>query len=523
MAWEYSTAADRIDKLLSSVPAVTVEQFSDRVPLILEARASKGLAGEAKTALVDIPRNRAVLVDGVHVYANLINYNDYRLESDAENEQSHARALNFLHLHYQATDRLLQDFGAQRVDFHGGRMHCVIVDPIDDARQRSLKALELAHRLSNFLHLSSRELAHGDFEPALRVGIDSGICIAVNNGIGSEHEPLFLGGAANHAAHLAEGDVAGIYTSSRFLENIGQSRYQDESYEKVIAFDENRRATILSEAALRADNPLKNMQPYEVQSARLIADWRSDIELAESATAGVSQFQFSTYELPLSTLEFKKLSPSNSIRMEMASIFADVDGYTAFINECQVGGDASTAVRALHVIRGELSRVLTEDFFGRKVRFIGDCVHGILSAGTGRQVDSEMSVREAIACGAGMRSSFEIVQRRLPEIAGLGLAIGIDFGSTPLSRIGIRGERSVRVASSRATINSQDVQDKCDGSELALGQAAYDCLPGTWQNLFQNGPVKELDYETYLTFFNQRTASVHAHNPKVRAHSSNNY
>ena len=40
-----------------------------------------------------------------------------------------------------------------------------------------------------------------------------GRCIAINNGTGLEQEPLFLGGAANHAAKLAEGSEPGIFLS----------------------------------------------------------------------------------------------------------------------------------------------------------------------------------------------------------------------------------------------------------------------------------------------------------------------
>ena len=39
----------------------------------------------------------------------------------------------------------------------------------------------------------------------MRVGIDSGIALTVNNGRNGHREPLFLGDPANHAAKIASG------------------------------------------------------------------------------------------------------------------------------------------------------------------------------------------------------------------------------------------------------------------------------------------------------------------------------
>ena len=60
----------------------------------------------------------------------LLDYDDAQLESGRETEQSHKRLLAFLNLHYATADRVIQDLGAIRVDYHGGRLHALLSEPL---------------------------------------------------------------------------------------------------------------------------------------------------------------------------------------------------------------------------------------------------------------------------------------------------------------------------------------------------------------------------------------------------------
>ena len=51
------------------------------------------------------------------------------MDRERETETSHRRVLSMLHLNYAACDQVADAFEAQRVDFHGSRMHAVIVSP----------------------------------------------------------------------------------------------------------------------------------------------------------------------------------------------------------------------------------------------------------------------------------------------------------------------------------------------------------------------------------------------------------
>lgn len=501
MVWNAAIAQNRISDLMKSNPEVIVENYVEQyLPkhqrMMAEARALGTVVDDKP--LFNLKKNEAVLVDGVHIYANLINYDDYLLAEGIETAASHERALNFLHLHYSACDRVVENCDAQRVDFHGGRMHAVILEPTGahNEGQRVAKAIILAEQLRSLSSSAALEMRNGDYVSKYRFGIDTGKCVATNSGQGLEPEPLFLGSAANHAAKLADGEEVGIFISdtaqaalvNKSIPSVGNlfDRLVDERLSYKL--DE----TSLPEIALLNVGSLRRVD-------EIFSNWQADIRLNKDAfVAEATSFQFHKHKLPLNTIEYEKLMPSNSVRMTMVSVFGDLDGYTKYVDGAMSDfGRLGNAVRNLHVIRGEMANVVHDDFEGRKVRFIGDCIHGILSAGEDTEVNEKEAVRQAIHCAGGLRSSFELCKDQLPEANQLGLAIGIELGDTPVTRLGIRGERSVRVASSVSTSSSEDEQKRCDGVQTAIGSIAYSACSQSARALFNDQrKVANLDFDT---------------------------
>ena len=112
-------------------------------------------------------------------------------------------------------------------------------------------------------------------------------------------------------------------------------------------------------------------------------EWKEDLK-----NSPIGAFGFSGHTPPFSTLDIEELSVKNSRRQDAATVYADIDGFTAYVTK-NITTDAAAkhVVRALHVLRSELDAVLHTDFAGRKVRFIGDCVHGLLVEGTAQTSD----------------------------------------------------------------------------------------------------------------------------------------
>lgn len=123
----------------------------------------------------------------------------------------------------------------------------------------------------------------------------------------------------------------------------------------------------------------------------------------------------------------------NSRRQDAATLYADLDGFTAYVtNNIASDNSAKPIVRTLHVLRSELEAVLHADVAGRRVRFIDDCVHGLAVEGTAQTTDDKETISNLTLCGGGMRSSFNLALLKLKEngmdTSSLGLQIGFEYG-----------------------------------------------------------------------------------------------
>jgi hypothetical protein len=478
MAWNEDRARKRIRDFMDSVPEgdIKVEDFR---AFLAEARVQKGIVADAsvRAALVDIPRNRAITTDAVHVYANLIDFNDVLTDAGRETEASHGRALEFLHAHYQGCDELIDEFEMQRVDFHGSRLHAVVLAP--EGAENEGERVRIAVAFSAAFREMVERLGekHPNFKTGVCIGIDSGPAVAIDSGRRGEREPLFIGSPANHAAKLADKSEEGLNLSVRAASAIGQaaeplakSVFLNEEVERRYLGDEITTVGIQQSANERLE------KAYAAVIESLDARIKSD--------SGEAVFRFHHKEPPLKDLVYAEHPPSNAIRMDLASIFADIDNFTAYIDNAIATGGIAEAVANLHVIRAEMGAVLRDDFGGRKVRYIGDCVHGLLAEGSKIETDAMDTMKKSVDAAAGLRSSFELCREMLPGIQDLGLAIGIDYGTTPICRLGLRGDASVRAAASRATCVSEAEQRRCNGSETALGENAYRQSPASVREAF---------------------------------------
>ncbi len=520
MAWGQEQAQRRIRKLIGEAPTIDVHRFSEEYMPLYEVRAAQLTAAGERIAppLFDLTKGSAVLVDTVQIYIAITNYDEYRIEEDSETETSHERALRFLHLYYSACDRVAEVTPAQRVDFHGSRMHAVVIDRSGAGitRHSIADALAFVRDFRIVAERANSELARSALTARFRVGIDAGTCVAINNGTGIEQEPMFLGSAANYAAKLAEGDQPGIFPSDRVralvgLEELGVLEFahglDEASIDQVIASrDEGGRAALPAFA-------------HTASTESIVETWREEIVKAEVFDPTIPKFSFHHKEPPLSDIDYRDLSPSNSIRMPLISVFADLSGYTQYVDEAITSGRIGEAIRALYVIREELQNVVEEDFDGRKVRFIGDCIHALLAEGTRSETDDRKSVIQSFECAGGLRSSFLICQEELTGLEALGLTIGIEYGWTPVSRIGIRGVRSVRLASSGATATSEQMQRDCGDNEVKFGPNAMTHIPDAYHDLTNaSGVAAALTYDDVVLCFAPQTAPATTRR-HVRAHT----
>lgn len=461
--WNHDRAQERIAKAIEQVREVEVLDYT------------------RDTSLESIPTNRAYRMDAVHLYADIKNLGEILNSTDVEGERCHQRALRFLNQHYRAVHRILGRCDAMRVDFHNQRLHSVVAKPYNSEADAEKKRLQRAVAIGQLIIDVLDETGDDDEQiPAakVRIGVDSGTAMAVNNGRRGGREPLFLGDPANIAAKYSAGAGVGIYLTANARQVLG--------FKKV----DNPKQTAVTTAEIKE---CQDAAALEVTKDTVVKEWREDMK-----NNPIGSFQFSGHTPPMRTLPIEELTPRNSRRQDQLSVYADIDGFTKYV-AANVGEKPGDVVRTLHVLRSELDCVLSGDFEGRRIRFIGDCLHGVMCEGTAQTTEVQESITDATLCAGALRSSFELGLEKLQdegwETGNLGLAVGLEFGPTAISRLGMQGSK-VRCCVSRAVLASEREQMRCKGTESAIGATAYAKATTAVRNIFgDNRIVAGLDYD----------------------------
>lgn len=462
--WKRDRAADHIDRKLKDVKSVTIVNYT------------------RDASLENIPTNKAYRVDAAHLYADILNLDEMLACTEAEGVTCHRRTLRFLNQHYRAVARILSDCDIRRIDFHNQRLHGAVTKPYGAASEA-----DRVHRAVATAQLIIDVLAEtGDDDEQIpnakvRVGIDTGEALAVNNGRSGGREPLFLGEPANMAAKYAAGAAQGIYLTVNARAAIGLSKV------------DNPKSTKLTTAEINASQDAADL---DCDKDSIVKAWRKDLDANP-----IGAFEFSGHTPPLRNLDITALTPKNSRRQDAASLYADIDGFTAYVNK-HIADKPENVVKALHVLRAEMHRVLETDFGGRKIRFIGDCIHGLLCEGTAQTTEVETTISTAALCGGGLMSSFALALEKLEDdgvdTEGLDLQIGFEFGPMTVTRLGLQGDR-IRCSVSRGVRASEAEQLRCLAGETAIGETAYDKGTDGVRDLFgADRKAPGLDYDTVV-------------------------
>lgn len=461
--WNRSVAQKRIDDAIAALPTQDIK-IKEYV---------------RDTSLEDLPRDVAYRVDGVHLYVDILNMHDLLHVTQVEGETCHRRTLRFLNLHYRAVHRILARVDAIQVDFHNQRLHAVFAKPYDDEAARVHRAIATGQLITEVLRQTGEDADHPAAQ--VRIGIDSGKALAVNSGRRGHREPLFLGQPANHAAKRAGGGTAtGIYLTNAARAVVGLAAAADVD------------ASPLTSEEVQASEKRAKLS---VSGDDIVKEWQEDL-----SNSPIGTFEFSGHTPPFSDLDLEKLAVKNSRRQDAASVYGDIDGFTAYVSQ-HIKNDwtARQVVRALHVLRAELNCVLHDDFEGCKVRFIGDCIHGLAADGTAQITDTEKTISNMTLCAAAMRSSFRLAQERLAaagtDANALGLAVGFEFGPMAVTRLGMKGDL-VRCCVSRGVLAAEAEQSACTGRQTAIGPIAYERGSSAVRKLFgPNRRVSDLDFD----------------------------
>lgn len=462
MSWTEAKSRSRIRAFLQDTPEVKGDLPDYTGGNLLDSQRilrKQSVPAKAGTPLDRLSPSTAIVVDAVHVYVRLLGFDQQLLDQERETEASHRRALAFLHFYYSALDRIVEEGGGLRVDFHAARLHFIVAEPAGSMHkaERVDRALAIVQALDDAAALAPSRLGISVQRSALRVGVDQGPCIAIANDDGHEMDAVFLGTPANLAAKLADGAEPGTFLSPSVRASLSLAPLTSLTELKANAAPSSIRSRLKKNSDTIAE--------------RTIDAWAKQA-LTRSGDVALSTFAFHRTAPPLAQVKFSELSPSRSLRMDLAALFADIDQFTDYVDRSLKAGSGRDVVRTMYVIREEQRALLKQDFGAKRLRFIGDCVVGLHAEGSPHETDASKTVEQAVRCAAALHGSMKVCQEEIPGAETLALQIGLAYGATPITRLGLRGDRSVRCAASRAVIDAERRQSAAERNETALSPSA---------------------------------------------------
>lgn len=401
-------------------------------------------------------------IEGAHVYIELAGVPSLANTIGSPTERK--RLMQAVHIFQRELDRIFAAVGATRIHFQASRAHALLYLPINDKEEHAGHAA-LAQLIADRFERVFRD-AYPQFD-ALRVrsGADRGLAIGTRNGSRGDRELLFIGSPANKAAKLLpEGGPRRL--TKRVVDFLSDSLLEHVTADGLGAYALDRPSHADFEALLEEFG----IDWSEDAARRRVADDKrgfplSDIELSGARTK----------------IDFDTLSIRDSKDVLAANSYADVSGFTAYVESKTADGEKADALRAFHVIRREQAQVIKGDYDAVRVQYQGDRVQGL----THLPEDDEAAVAKAsVEMAIGLQSSFEItLKEALPDIDGLGLAVGVGLGDTIATKLGPRGHRD-RICLGEAVSRAEHNEEHVGKREIGIDKATYDMLDEGLKNRF---------------------------------------
>jgi class 3 adenylate cyclase len=448
MSWNLQKSIGRIQKHLADLGEIEVEK----------------LVKDADLSTLLTPTN-CRQVYGAHVYVDVPNFSE--LASHAEGEDFR-RVIQAIHVYHREVARIVENpgiFDGVRIHFQGPKLHALFFRPIDSSEDLASKA--------TFLQIVLRQFVDRVFNPAFSLlpgltisgGADLGNAIGTKNGMAGDRELLFLGAPANYAAKIigAPGQmrVTGAIFSAlplrlrKLCSPVADGVYQ------IGTLTSAEIADICEEMGVGWN--LKDSSDRIEDDKRLFP--LKSVEYSEADSA----------------IDLDSLGVTDNKRVCAASLFADVSGFTKYVDAAQTIEDKKRALKVFHAIRKEMAHVVKDDFSGLRVQYQGDRIQSLFHLP--KNEDSAI-LKKAVEAAAGLQSSMEYTLKQcLPEAGPLGLAIGIDLDITLVSKIGTRGQRD-RICIGGGVENAARAQEKSVGGEVSLTPRAFELLDEHFQPQF---------------------------------------
>jgi class 3 adenylate cyclase len=443
MIWDYDESLERIRHHLDDMGEIEVEKLRREADL-------SNLLSETKCREIY----------GAHVYVGVTNFAKLASEG-VYSEDDYKRLIRGIHLYQREVSRIVERyeiFDGLRVHFQGPKLHAFFYRPIDDGEVLASRAVLLQLVLKDFVaHVFTP--AFPDYDPfKIAGGADIGDVIGTRNGSRGDRELLFLGPAANRSAQIV-GSAGRLRITSDLYDALpddlrGVCEKVDDDLYRVKAVAQGDLDDLLEARSIGWDRE---------ESAERIKEDKKRFPLKDVSYGSANKL-----------IDMDALSIHNNKRVLAASVYADISGFTAYVDGVETEEETKEALRVFHAIRKELATVVKIDHEGVRVQYQGDRVQALFHL---PKDEEEGIATEAVEAAVGLQSSIEhSIKEALPEADDLGLAVGVDIDTTLASKLGTRGHRD-RMCVGMSVENAAELEERSEGGRIAITQRVYEALP----------------------------------------------
>ena len=430
MGWKKDTSQQRVRSIAESIGEIEITDLTREMNL------------------ANVKLRKPKRIHGVHLYLQPTNEKQLIEELLSCEDVAAARAiLRRAHLHEREVGRIIRDFDAAQIHFQGIRLHALTYRPIGDQEQAVARAVLMAAAID----LAARKALTEAFpeEPAFvcAAGASYGATLATKSGERGDSELLFLGDAANQGAKILDAAYR-----LRVTEDLREMLDDEDLGITVCDLDDGTFKLVIEQDAIE-DGAARYGIAWTLETSikRVLAD-------ADAIPVDAVKISEATAEIDKSTLGL-----SNSKLNDAVSAFADVDGFTAIVEQATTNARRAELVKDFHIIRYELNYVRKDDCPGTlRIQYQGDRIQTLRHL---PHDDAPARAMRALEVAAGWQSS---IRETLPDVIDLGelrLAIGVAAGPTLVSKLGTRGNRDV-LALGAGVQRAERIQRNIDGDEL---------------------------------------------------------
>jgi class 3 adenylate cyclase len=370
---------------------------------------------------------------GVHLYVDVPNF--HRAVEDAGNDlQKQRKLLRASSVLRRIQGELMDQDGVGDIQRQTVRAHGLVFKPYDgdDSPKNGDRAkLAVTHAITQNTYILEvfNDVFNDVRDFSSAVGLSSGTSYLANVGKTGKRELISLGTCANLAAKVIGGKDTITITSEMYnvLPNILQEYFvKDEEVAGVITY----RATGLRWTA------------FPELAKKLGVVWKA-YAWRKKTVEHRDALNLSEIEISDATVlvDVSSLSERNSKRTGAVAFYADLDGFTRYVQEAETDEKVVSLIRQFHMIRSEFHSVVETDYEGLVLQHRGDCILGILHLPSGQSFHADRC-QDAVDLTIGLQSSMEhVLNEHLADRKEIHVAIGLDVGKVIVSRLGKKGER----------------------------------------------------------------------------------